>query len=49
MVMLQVDEVNALFEEIDVLRKNGWKVGVFIFNFVFLCSINCFVADCVGR
>lgn len=25
MVMLQVDQVDAMFEEIDKLRKNNWK------------------------
>lgn len=25
MVMLQVDQVDALFEEINVLRKNNWQ------------------------
>lgn len=27
MVMLQVGEVNALFDEIEMLRKNDWQVN----------------------
>lgn len=26
MVTLQVDEVNALFDEVEKLRKNNWQV-----------------------